>query len=98
MCGRVSSYLPLGHAAVVLGPLLEQLSAQGLLLLLQTALSLQLAKLQVLKLLGPTLQGIGLLHTHTHTHIHTRVQAQAHRETHPSTDDDDVKKHRMNFL
>ena len=81
VCGRVSSYLPLGHAAVVLGPLLEQLSAQGLLLLLQTALSLQLAKLQVLKLLGPTLQSIGPLHTHTRTHAHTRTGPSTPRNT-----------------
>lgn len=49
-CGPVH-YLPLGHAGVVLGPLLQQLLADGLPLLLQAAFPLQLLELQVLKLL-----------------------------------------------
>ena len=60
-------YLPLGHAAVILGSLLEKLRALTLLLLLQTALLLQLAELQLLKLLGPRLQSFSFLSTDKYT-------------------------------
>lgn len=50
--------LPQGNAAVVLGLLLQELRALGLLLLLQAALLLQLAELQLLKLLGPHFQSL----------------------------------------
>lgn len=56
-----SPHLPLGHAAVILGPLLEELLAHGFPLLLQAALPLQLLKLQVLKLLGSGLQHLTVL-------------------------------------
>lgn len=57
----IYSHLPLGHAAVILSSLLEKLQALCLLLLIQTALFLQLAELQLLKLLGPRLQSFGFL-------------------------------------
>lgn len=53
--------LPQGDAAVVLGLLLQELRALGLLLLLQAALLLQLAELQLLKLLGPRFQSLVFL-------------------------------------
>lgn len=67
-------HLPPGHAAVILGSLLEKLRALSLLLLLQTALLLQLAELQLLKLLGPRLQSFSFLSTYRHMYmqvIHT---------------------------
>lgn len=54
-------HLPLGHAAVVLCSLLEQLLADGFSLLLQATFSLQLLKLQVLKLFGSRLQRLSIL-------------------------------------
>lgn len=56
-----SSCLPLGHAAVILRPLLEELLAHGLPLLLQTALPLQLLELQVFKFFGSGLQRLSVL-------------------------------------
>lgn len=58
---QVSPHLPLGHAAVVLGSLLQELLAPGLSLLLQAALPLQLLELQVLKLLGLCFQRLSVL-------------------------------------
>lgn len=58
-------YLPVGDAAVVLSPALQQLLAPCLALLLEPALPLQLLELQVLKQLGLRLQGLRFLGTHT---------------------------------
>lgn len=54
-------HLPPGHAAEVLGSLLQELLTPGLPLLLQAALPLQLLELQVLKLLGLCLQRLSVL-------------------------------------
>lgn len=57
----ISPHLPLGNAAMILSSFLENLLALRLLLLIQTALLLQLAELQLLKLLGPKLQSFSFL-------------------------------------
>lgn len=57
----VCPHLPLGYAAMVLCLLLKKLLADGLPLLLQAALSLQLLKLQVLKLFGSCFQHLPVL-------------------------------------
>lgn len=72
-CCQAFPHLPLGHAAVVLRSLLEQLLADGLSLLLQATFSLQLLKLQVLKLFGSRLQRLSIL---------TEAQRQCQRSRH----------------
>lgn len=59
-------YLPFGHTPVILCLLLQQLSADRLLLFFNAALSLQLAELQILKALSGRLQRLCLLQTHAH--------------------------------
>lgn len=68
-------YLPVGDAAVVLSPALQQLLAPCLALLLEPALPLQLLELQVLEQLGLRLQGLRFLGTHNGAAAHSFASA-----------------------
>lgn len=69
-------YLPVGNAAMVLSPALQQLLAPCLTLLLEPALPLQLLELQVLKQLGLRLQGLCFLETHNGAAAHSFASVQ----------------------
>lgn len=70
---QVFPHLPLGHAAVILGSLLQKLLADGFSFLLQAAFSLQLLKLQVLELFGSCFQCLSvLMEAHIQQRLHNK--------------------------
>lgn len=77
-----SPHLPLGHTAVVLCSLLEQLLADGFSFLLQAAFSLQLLKLQVLKLFGSCFQCLSVLMECPHTTRAVTSRTEKHAVLH----------------
>lgn len=79
-----TSHLPLGHAAVILGLLPEKLQRLGLLSLLQTALLLQLAELQFLKLLCASFQRFSFLFNHRQRNQIFSEELIAIKKQHPT--------------